>query len=291
MVLLEELKRNECFTKTEQQIAQFIIENTREVVNMNIEYFSSLNYVSNSTVVRFCQKIGFKGFSDFRIKLATELNDFLIDDKRIEESIPFSSEATTEEVSKTLLNLYYQSITDTYDSFDLKKIEEAANCLRNSSLISLWGQGPSQVMALDFYYNLKRFGYVATCDAIQGYYHVPMKRKTTNEVAVIFSNYGNSSLVKQWVSEFRLRNTQIILICDNIHSPLLEVVDYPLVADTTEKRVYKVSHYSSRVSMNLVTDLLYSILFNLDYDDNLKILKKANSSIDDYGEVKDTLLN
>ncbi|HZJ86982.1 MAG TPA: hypothetical protein VFC75_02045, partial [Erysipelothrix sp.] len=143
MLLINKLKSFEGFSEIEKNIAQNVFDYHKSILEMNIEEFSELNHVSNSTIVRFCQKLGFKGFSDFKITLASEINTFSKISDRIEVDMPFNQEDTLEDLPKIFLNLYHQSITDIYSYIDMKEIEKIALVLEKASLISLWAQGPS----------------------------------------------------------------------------------------------------------------------------------------------------
>lgn len=53
-------------SKSEQKVAQYILSNSDEVVNLSINELALLAEVGESTIVRFTRKIGFAGFQDFK---------------------------------------------------------------------------------------------------------------------------------------------------------------------------------------------------------------------------------
>ena len=69
LLLQVESKRN-TFTKTEKKIAEYILSDYSSVVYMSITELSDTLKVSEGTIVRFCQKMGFSGFHPFKISLA-----------------------------------------------------------------------------------------------------------------------------------------------------------------------------------------------------------------------------
>lgn len=60
-------------TKSEQKLAQYILNNTQEIATLSIGELSSRSNVAESTVIRFCRKIGFKGYQEFKLNLAQNL--------------------------------------------------------------------------------------------------------------------------------------------------------------------------------------------------------------------------
>ena len=60
-------------TKTERQIADYILANSSSVVEMSVADLAAASAAAGSAVIRFCKTIGYTGFSQFRITLAMEL--------------------------------------------------------------------------------------------------------------------------------------------------------------------------------------------------------------------------
>lgn len=272
MLLFNKLKAQEGLSDSEKMIAQFVIDRPRDVIDMNIDEFANLNYVSNSSIVRFCQKLDFKGFSDFKIRLASEINTFLVSDKRVEVDMPIGPNTPPKEISTTFLNLYFQTLTDAHTVLDIDSLEEVAKVLEDADVITILATGPSMVVALDFYYRIKRLGYVVIIEPITGYHSLPQVKRSDKEVALIISSFGNSHYVKNWVETEKRLNTPTVMICLNPLSPYLNQVDYQIVLDTGEQRVHKLGHFASRTAMNYILDCLYATMFSLDYEKNEAIL-------------------
>ena len=65
---LNELKRMNKLTSTEQGIVNYILTNPEELEKISSRQLAELTYTSPATVVRICQKLGFSGYSEFKIK-------------------------------------------------------------------------------------------------------------------------------------------------------------------------------------------------------------------------------
>lgn len=63
------------FTKTDWRIAQFIQHNTKKFVESSALDIANETKTSDASVIRFAQKIGFKGFYDMRLQLQKELEN------------------------------------------------------------------------------------------------------------------------------------------------------------------------------------------------------------------------
>ncbi|AMC92514.1 hypothetical protein AOC36_00435 [Erysipelothrix larvae] len=289
MIVYNKLKNFEG-SESEEVMAKYVVNHTMDVLDMSIEQFAAINYVSNSSVVRFCQKIGLKGYSDLKIKLALEINTFLIDNERIEVDMPIAPNSSNAKIATSFLNLYYQTLADVHRSIDLNKLSEIAKILEEANYISLWGNGPSMLIALDFYYKIKRLGYVVQCDDIIGFHSVPIERKRKGEVALIISSYANSPQIRQWVIAHRRNGTQTILITLNEDTPFKNIVDHIIIFNSEEKRTGKLGHFASRTAMSYIIDMLYAMIFNFNYDDNVRILYEDGKTVNERGEYLKNLL-
>lgn len=273
MLLINKLKNIENFSEIENKLADYVLSNYKNIVNMTIDEFSSENYVSNSTIVRFSQKLGFKGFSDFKITLVSEINTFTKSDKRVEVDVPFTKEDSFQDLPNIFLNLHHQSITDIYSHIDMNQVERLAKKLHEAQLISLWAQGPSLLLALDFHYKLKRLGYPLTVEELNGFDHIPIVKRSENEIAVIITTYGSSENIKYWLKHHKKVGNETIIICLNPNSPFIKFADNKIILDTFEKRLMKLGHFTSKTTMGYILDILYSSIFKLDYDTHIETLK------------------
>src|SRR5579872_6411791 len=57
----------------EQRVADFILKHPEELIYLTVTELAERTNTSESTVVRICQKIGYKGYQEFKIMLARDL--------------------------------------------------------------------------------------------------------------------------------------------------------------------------------------------------------------------------
>lgn len=61
-------------TENEILLFNYILDNEKYVAKMSISELSEKVHVSTSSISRFCQKIGFDGYSEFRFSVNENLN-------------------------------------------------------------------------------------------------------------------------------------------------------------------------------------------------------------------------
>ncbi len=272
MILMNRLRETENYTYAEQEIMNFILENPKLVTEVTIEKLAELTYSSPSSIVRLCKKLGMKGYADFKIKLASEINTFETSGVRIRVDIPFGPRADKKEVANTLLNLHYQALMDTYNTIDLDYLQKVADVMRTADCVLLLGYGESLLIAEDFHLKLRRLGISVFCEPLVGYTNIYPKNKMKNQVALIVSHYADRVEARDWLREFRELNIKTVLLCANKNSPLLKMPDYLIMLDNEEDRTEKMGSFASRTAMGYVLDVLYGMIFMMDYQRNVKYL-------------------
>jgi len=60
-------------TKTEQKVALYILENAQDLIYDSVTELAEKADVGETTVLRFCRKMKFQGFQDFKLSLAQDL--------------------------------------------------------------------------------------------------------------------------------------------------------------------------------------------------------------------------
>ena len=75
--LIEQIRRQyPMFSKSERLVADYVCDHLPQISRMSIREFKQAVGVSEPTIFRFCQAIGFRGFKEFKISLAEQTPTF-----------------------------------------------------------------------------------------------------------------------------------------------------------------------------------------------------------------------
>ena len=58
---------------SEQKVASYILEHPEDVIHLSVTELSKRCGVSDAAIIKFCQRIGYKGYQEMKIYLAKEL--------------------------------------------------------------------------------------------------------------------------------------------------------------------------------------------------------------------------
>lgn len=70
MLLSQVEAMREQLRPSERKLADYVLEAPREVLDLSMTDFAARAGVSQPTIARFCQALGFSGFREFKIRLA-----------------------------------------------------------------------------------------------------------------------------------------------------------------------------------------------------------------------------
>ena len=138
MLIKDKIKNRDHFTSSENQIATYLCNHSKEVLEMSLDELSNTLYVSKSTIIRFCKKLGFSGHKELCVQLAKEFNTFYLNDSSAGTTVLIEKGDTSSEVAQKVYSLCYHAITSVYNELDYKALEEAAELLSMHGRVRLF---------------------------------------------------------------------------------------------------------------------------------------------------------
>lgn len=215
MKLVEILQHRENFNQVEADIAKFVLDNPQSVINLSVREFASQLFISPSAIVRFTKKIGLAGYSDFKMKVASELTYFSKDNTTLVAlDLPVASKQTVRDIAKTMMNLHSQTLLDVYLDLELKNITMAGDLILHSDWITIFAKGESILAAEALHQKLLRIGFNSHLEALHGFQLVkPIRAK--HPVGIIISQFGDSREMLVNLRELAMHKIPSIYITSN----------------------------------------------------------------------------
>ena len=245
---------------------------------MSLQELSQACHVSAASVIRFSKKLGARGFADFKIRLAQELNNFSMNDETVSVDIPIREGSSCQEIARTFYNLSVQTLKSTFHDLDYDAIEKAASLLNSADSIHLFGRGESLVIAEDFHYKLLRLGIHSVLESLNGFQDVYSNRQNSRykTVALVISQYCNSQHTKYIIDELMSTHTPMILLTAASNAwPYDKYADVTLRIANAESR-YKMGSFAARTAFQFLLDCVFGQLFSLRYKYNSNNLEQSS---------------
>ena len=174
-------------TYSEIRVSNYLLSNKNHLDIMTGEELSKKVGVSQSTITRFSQKLGYTSIRSL-------LDDFLHEQAFTEDDFEISSSETTSQTSEKVSKAYHNAIDSTLSEISAADLDHAVSMLINASRIACFGVYHSLLMAKYFSTKLQEIGLDSVCDDDLYYMGSVIQNMKPNDVVFIISQSGKSRL-------------------------------------------------------------------------------------------------
>ena len=241
-------------SQAENRIAQNVLANPREIVQMSITELAARSKVSDATVVRFCRRLGMHGYQEMKVTLAQDLVSPI---ESIHEEVAEGDSAA--DVLGKVFSSTMHALEYTLRILDKRQFEQAIEALNKARTINIYGCGNSASVARDMQHKLMRLGLRAVSFSDGHMQSIASTALEKGDVCIAISHSGSSRDIVSAAALARKRGAIVICMTGIGRSPLSDIADIRL--DTASKETsYHIVALSSRISQYTIIDSLYSAL-------------------------------
>ncbi|MDQ0254152.1 DNA-binding MurR/RpiR family transcriptional regulator [Evansella vedderi] len=257
---------------SELKIVEFIKENREEIIHLSITEVAERSNTSESSVVRLCKRLGYKGFQDLKIHLAKEV--------MTPEKVISNDDIEKEDNITTIKQKIFQSnIQVLYDSLEVLKeeeLEKAVNALLNANLIEIYGTGASGVVTKDAQHKLLKLGVkvITYSDSILQTMSASLLNK--GDVVLGISHTGSNRDVLNAMKLAKETGATLICITNASKSPMTKISD--IILHTAAKETLYRTDAVSRIAQLTTIDILVAAITNQRHEYFTEVLEKTKRS-------------
>jgi DNA-binding MurR/RpiR family transcriptional regulator len=236
---------------TTQKVAQYILNSPQETIDLTITELASRVGVSEASIVRFAQSLGYSGFHALKIRLAEDIvSPMLI----VHEDLkPDDTPATAVQKAMTV---GLRSLEDTMRILDMAVLEATIKSLCNARQIVLFASGNSIPIAMDLNFRLTKIGLSSRFSIDPTMQEMYASLMTAEDAAVGISHTGSSKDTVYALELAKQRGARTICITNHSDAPLTRHGDLCLFTAT------RVSHFrEERMDSNLAMLALAEALY------------------------------
>ncbi len=213
--LLEQILRMKPdLRKSDQRVAEIVLDRPSEVVDMTLSMLAKAAEVSEPTVIRFCSAIGCDGFRDMRVKLARSLAF-----ARTTSHTAISDDDDLGTIINKIFDYNLSNLNWAQSHLDHARVAAAVDMLAGANRIEFFGFVASGIVASDAQQKFPLFGVPcgAAADAHQMYMTAEML--SPGDVAVAISNTGQTHEIIRTIEAARKRGARTLGITGQADSP------------------------------------------------------------------------
>lgn len=253
----------------ERRVANQILDNPSEAVHLSITELATRSEVSDATVVKFCKRLGYKGFQEFKILLA---QDVAVQPEPIYGAVEPDNDVRT--IKEKIFQANITALQDTAKVLDTEALESAVQAMARAREIHFYGLGASGIVALDAEQKFSRIGLRASAfvDA-----HMQITRAVLlkpQDVAIGLSYSGETLEIVEALQAARSAGAVTIAITNFSASTVAQKADLVLLTSSQEN-IFRSGAISSRIAQLSTIDTLFIAVALVDYTRSQESIEKT----------------
>lgn len=214
---------------SEVKVADYVLENPEEIIYLSVSELATAVDVSDSTIIRFCKDVGFKGYQEFKLFIA---QDLVVTIENINEDI--SSDDDLKTLSQKITFSNKQAIDETMSVLNLDDLEKAINQIAEADKVQFYGVGASGITACDAKYKFLRIGKNVDCYTDAHLQAMSAATLSENDLVVGISHSGSTKDVVDSCKIAGEAGATVICITGHNKSPITKIADIKLLTATKE---------------------------------------------------------
>lgn len=203
-------------SKSDNEILSYCIRNSATVSRMKVQEVAAALYTSPASIIRFCKKIGFSGFSEFKAQLRMET--------RQEETARKSQIRSID---------FLKDIHKTTQLIQEDTIEQILELIHTKERIELYAVGSSRMVANEFTKRLQLLKKTAFCYDDSSLMNISAKQVTENDLVIALSVSGETSLLIAAANMAKSKGATIISITNLGSNTLSDMADVNVYVQST----------------------------------------------------------
>lgn len=268
-MLLQKIKTMTNFTNTEKVIADYILANADNIEQLTIQELARKTYTSHASIIRFTRKLGLDGFKSFKIELLKthqQENHVL---SEINPNVPFEHDDSILKISREMMELTQQTISESYHLLDEQMLFQATRQLYDAQRIFLFAVGDSQIRAESFQNKLWKINQYAILATDRSEWAVHTANITSKDCALFISYDAKSPHDITAAKWLKSRRVPIILLTSHITSSLSKMADICIaVPNLEDKSELKIATFASQIAFDYILNVIFSTIYQIDYEKN-----------------------
>lgn len=236
-----------------RKIAEYVQQDPQKLLYQTVVEVADGSGASEASVIRFCRDLGFSGFQDFKLALASDLAVSPVGFS------PQENPRTPEEALEYVTHHARQALEDTRRLVDLKAVGGAVGLLLKARRIDLYGVGASGVTAQDFAYKFLRLGYAAQSYTDPHLAAMSAATLGVGSLAIAITRSGTTIDTVKALEVARRSGAKTLAITQRLKSPIARAADTVLVTSVAESPLTGGS-VAAKMGQLLVLDLLYTLV-------------------------------
>jgi len=238
------------YSPTQRKLGEFVLNDPARVLYLTITELARESHTSEASVTRLCRTLGCKGYTEFKMALALD----------IQQGQP---ERQAGDEIDSVVEESVQALQDTARLLDRALLEKAAQALHQAQSVQIYGVAASAILGEYLHYKLLRLG--KPVQLFSDMHRAAMNATTLSKASqvVAISSSGSTRDLLHVVKLARKRGVPVLALSNTPRSPLASLSDMLLVSAKPEGPL-SAGALNAKVGVMLLVELLTHSLIAID---------------------------
>ncbi|KAJ9430524.1 transcriptional regulator, RpiR family [Candidatus Pantoea symbiotica] len=239
------------YSPTLQKLGDFILTDPQKVLYLTITELARETDTSEASVTRLCRHLDCKGYTEFKMALA-------LDVQHNQPAAIASGDSIDMLVEETV-----QALRDTGKFINREVLQLAVEALHQANTIQIYGVAASAITGEYLHYRLLRLG--KSAQLFGDMHRAAMNASTLKEgdLVIAISASGSTKDVMHVVKVAKKQNARVLMLSNTLRSPMGSLADMLLVAARPEGP-FNAGALSGKVGAMLLVEVLINELMTHD---------------------------
>jgi DNA-binding MurR/RpiR family transcriptional regulator len=220
----------------ERRIADFVLENAQLLRDYSSQQLANALGISQSSVVKFCQKLGFKGYPDLKYSVGEAIA------RADSNEAPRARVAQGVDPQAGLAGELWRRKTAAEEETRLinapETLEAVAQSIGDAGRVFLIGLGGDDIHARAFAQRLALLGILTVHNFDTAHMSASLSAAAPGDVLVVFSEHGRQPALCQLCRYFRESRGTVVTVTRHTSNALRAHADLPLLVSAHDERPY-----------------------------------------------------
>ncbi|MBU5362696.1 MurR/RpiR family transcriptional regulator [Enterococcus raffinosus] len=272
-------EQQEAFSKSELKIAQFILDQPQDVLEMTAQQLARAADSSSAAVIRLCKRLKVYGFPQLKIELSADLSGGELS-RKIQPEVRENEEISS--IKERLLVNTQNSLAETVEEIDDDQIYQLSQIVARSRRLLVLGIGVSNLVAQDI---AQKWGSVGT---------IVIAFNNVNDLLPIVANAGiedslwvvdNSGETPEAIYAAQIakeRKVPIITMTKKGSNTISELGDVEIHTSQPIELPGRIAATDSLLLQFMAIDIIFYDFVSRNYESSISQLNQSAKLVKDY---------
>lgn len=272
-------EQQEAFSKSELKIAQFILDQPQDVLEMTAQQLARAADSSSAAVIRLCKRLKVYGFPQLKIELSADLSGGELS-RKIQPEVRENEEISS--IKERLLVNTQNSLAETVEEIDDDQIHQLSQIVARSRRLFVLGIGVSNLVAQDI---AQKWGSVGT---------IVIAFNNVNDLLPIVANAGiedslwvvdNSGETPEAIYAAQIakeRKVPIITMTKKGSNTISELGDVEIHTSQPIELPGRIAATDSLLLQFMAIDIIFYDFVSRNYESSISQLNQSAKLVKDY---------